>query len=269
MGKDDVRDVLRLLPDACQIGCHLGRLAGRPRVYEDEALPVGLHKVGVGESHARDLVYSMTSNQPCHTIWNASRPLQNTSPPDVSSDCLNLGALRLPSQHGLAVQALRREGRPRDRRREGYRPLRRDGLRKGRGRPRRQRRLGGEPPDGAQRKSRSSLRKAGPIAQTSRRPSEVREMVDSIERDLQCVDILVNNAGIALPTGIPGHLRGGVGSRDVRQPEGGLPRLPESHIANDKEEDKREGRDDGQPLRQDGRAWPRGCTTASQREASS
>ncbi len=33
------------------------------------------------------------------------------------------------------------------------------------------------------------------------RASEVREMVDSIERELQCVDILVNNAGIALPTG--------------------------------------------------------------------
>jgi 3-oxoacyl-[acyl-carrier protein] reductase len=31
--------------------------------------------------------------------------------------------------------------------------------------------------------------------------TEVREMVDSIERDLRRVDILVNNAGIALPTG--------------------------------------------------------------------
>ena len=30
---------------------------------------------------------------------------------------------------------------------------------------------------------------------------EVREMVDKVERDHQCVDILVNNAGIALPTG--------------------------------------------------------------------
>jgi 3-oxoacyl-[acyl-carrier protein] reductase len=30
---------------------------------------------------------------------------------------------------------------------------------------------------------------------------EVREMVDMVGRDLQCVDILVNNAGIALPTG--------------------------------------------------------------------
>ncbi|MDA4134472.1 MAG: SDR family oxidoreductase [Thaumarchaeota archaeon] len=30
---------------------------------------------------------------------------------------------------------------------------------------------------------------------------EVREMVDRIARDHQCVDILVNNAGIALPTG--------------------------------------------------------------------
>jgi len=31
--------------------------------------------------------------------------------------------------------------------------------------------------------------------------SEVREMVDGIEADLDCVDVLVNNAGIALPTG--------------------------------------------------------------------
>ncbi|MGA2663498.1 MAG: SDR family NAD(P)-dependent oxidoreductase [Nitrososphaerales archaeon] len=31
--------------------------------------------------------------------------------------------------------------------------------------------------------------------------SEVREMVDRIEADLDCVDVLVNNAGIALPTG--------------------------------------------------------------------